>query len=119
LALGALPAAARFFEAALEHWPADDEQRPDLLLAYARSRVDDVALEDTVLSEAIEGLLRAGKVEAAAEAQARLAGVWLNRGDRGRRPLTRGGLCSGEPDLDYRGGVRRPPPRRRTARAEP
>ncbi len=80
--LGAFPAAARLYEAALELWPPDDPQRPELLLAYARSRVDDLALDDAVLTEAREGLLRAGKIEAAAEAQARLGGVWLNRGDR-------------------------------------
>ncbi|MFL5920584.1 MAG: ATP-binding protein [Gaiellaceae bacterium] len=83
-ALGAFPAAARLYDAALELWPPDDEERPELLLAYARSRVDDLALDDAVLTEATEGLLRAGKIEAAAEAQARMAGVWLNRGDRDR-----------------------------------
>jgi class 3 adenylate cyclase/tetratricopeptide (TPR) repeat protein len=82
LALGAFPAAARLYEAALELWPADDAQRAELLLAYARSRVDDLALDDAVLTDATEGLLRQGKIEAAAEAQARLAGVWLNRGER-------------------------------------
>jgi tetratricopeptide (TPR) repeat protein len=84
LALGALPAAARLFESALELWPSDDEERPELLLAYARSRVDDVGLDDAVLEEATDGLLRSKNVEAAAEAQARLGGVWLNRGDRDR-----------------------------------
>jgi tetratricopeptide (TPR) repeat protein len=91
LSLGALPAAARLFEAALELSERGDEQRPELLLAYARSRVDDVALDDAVLLEATEGLLRAGKVESAAEAQARLGGIWLNRGehDRGLECLER------------------------------
>ena len=84
VALGAFPAAARLYEEALELWPPDDEQRPELLLAYARSRVDDVALDDKVLTDATVGLLNAGKIEAAAEAQARLGGVWLNRGDRDR-----------------------------------
>jgi class 3 adenylate cyclase/tetratricopeptide (TPR) repeat protein len=84
LALGAFPAAARLYEAALELWPQEDGQLPELLLAYAKSRVDDGTLDDAVLVEATEGLLRAGKVEAAAEAQARLGGVWLNRGDRDR-----------------------------------
>jgi class 3 adenylate cyclase/tetratricopeptide (TPR) repeat protein len=83
LSLGAFPTAARFYEAALE-LSAPDDQRAELLLAYARSRVDDVGLDDSVLLEATDGLLRAGKVEAAAEAQARLGGVWLNRGDRDR-----------------------------------
>jgi class 3 adenylate cyclase/tetratricopeptide (TPR) repeat protein len=82
LALGALPAAARLYEAALELSEPDDAERPELLLAYARSRVDDTALDDQVLLEATDGLLRTGKVEAAAEAQARLGGIWLNRGER-------------------------------------
>ena len=84
LALSAFPAAARFYESALELWPPDDEERPELLLAYAQARVDDVALDDWVLTEAIEGFLRAGKIEKTAEAEARLGSVWLNRGDRDR-----------------------------------
>ena len=87
LALGAYPAAGRFYESALELWPRDDPQRPDLLLAYARSRVDEGDLDDSILEEATEGLLEAGNAEAAAEAQARLGGVWLNRGDTGRALL--------------------------------
>jgi tetratricopeptide (TPR) repeat protein len=84
LALGSLPAAAHMYEAALELWPPGDEHRPELLLAYARARVDDVALDDAVLEGATEGLLRAGKIEAAAEAQARLGSIWVNRGDHDR-----------------------------------
>jgi len=84
LSLGSVAAARRFYEAALDLWPPDDEHRAELLLAYGRSRVDDVALDDSVLTGASEGLLRAGKVEDAAEAKARLGGIWLNRGDRDR-----------------------------------
>jgi tetratricopeptide (TPR) repeat protein len=84
LALGAYPAAARHYESALELTSPDDPGRPELLLAYARSRVDDVGLDDAILQEATEGLLAAGKIEPAAEAQTRLAGVWLNRGERDR-----------------------------------
>jgi class 3 adenylate cyclase/tetratricopeptide (TPR) repeat protein len=80
--LGSLTAARRFYEAALDLWPADDPERVELLLAYARSRVDDDALDDSVLEDATEGFVRAGKVEAAAEAQARFGGIWMNRGDR-------------------------------------
>ena len=80
--LGSFSAARRFYEAALELLPPDDPERPDLLLDYARSRVDDAGLEDRVLTESIEGLLAAGKIEDGAEARARLGGVWLNRGDR-------------------------------------
>ena len=82
LGLGAFPAAAHLYEAALELWPPDDDDRPGLLLAYARSRVDDVSLDDSVLEEAASGLLGAGNPEASAEAQALLGGIWLGRGDR-------------------------------------
>jgi class 3 adenylate cyclase/tetratricopeptide (TPR) repeat protein len=82
LSLGSLAAARLFYEAALDLWPSDDQERFELLLSYARSRVDDDALEDSVLEDATEGFLRAGKVEAAGEAQARLGAIWLNRGDR-------------------------------------
>jgi len=92
LALGSYPAAARLYEAALDLSAPGDEARPELLLAYGRSRVDDAGLDDAILAEATEGLLRDGKVEAAAEAQARLAGVWMNRGEQARafRHLERG-----------------------------
>jgi predicted ATPase/class 3 adenylate cyclase len=82
LALGAFPSAAHLYEAALELWAQDDAERPALLLAYARSRVDDGALDESVLEEAASGLLQAGSREAAAEARTLLAGVWLNRGKR-------------------------------------
>jgi class 3 adenylate cyclase/tetratricopeptide (TPR) repeat protein len=86
-ALGSFPAASRFYEAALELWPAEDEERPELLLAYGNSRVDDVAFDDRVLEEAASRLLQSGKAEAAARAQALLGGIWMNRGDR-KRALT-------------------------------
>jgi class 3 adenylate cyclase/tetratricopeptide (TPR) repeat protein len=84
LALGAFPAAARLYEAALALTPPDADGRPELLLAYARTRADDGGLDDAVLLEASEGLLREGRVEAAAEAQARLGSIWMNRADRDR-----------------------------------
>jgi predicted ATPase/class 3 adenylate cyclase len=82
LGLGVFPAAAHLYEAALELWPPDDAERPALLLAYARSRVDDVTFDEGLLEEATSGLLQAGKREAAAQAHSLLAGIWLNRGDR-------------------------------------
>ena len=82
--LGSYSAAQRFYEAALDLWPSEDEDRFDLLLAYARSRVDDEALDDSVLTGAAEGFLRAGRLESAAEAEARLGGIWINRGERDR-----------------------------------
>jgi class 3 adenylate cyclase/tetratricopeptide (TPR) repeat protein len=82
LALGGFPAAARLYEAALRLWPADDKERPELLLAYGRSRVDDVGLDDSVLEDAAAGFLQTGNREAAAQAGAMLGAIWLNRGDR-------------------------------------
>jgi class 3 adenylate cyclase/tetratricopeptide (TPR) repeat protein len=84
LSLGAFPAAARLYRSALELWPRDEEERPELLLAYGRSRLDDVALDDAVLEEARDALLERGNAEKAAEAQARLGAIWLQRGERDR-----------------------------------
>ncbi len=83
-ALGAYSAAARLYEAALELTPTEAPGRADLLLAYARTRADDSALDDVVLLEATESFLREGRIEAAAEAQARLGGIWMNRADGDR-----------------------------------
>jgi class 3 adenylate cyclase/tetratricopeptide (TPR) repeat protein len=80
--LGVFRAAAHLYEAALELWPPDDAERPALLLAYGRSRVDDVTFDERLLEEATNGLLQAGNREAAARAQSLLGGIWLNRGDR-------------------------------------
>jgi class 3 adenylate cyclase/tetratricopeptide (TPR) repeat protein len=82
LALGAYTVAERFFGAALELWPEDDDERPELLLAYGRSRVEDQTVDDAVFEEARDELLRAGKVEPAAEAEARLGSIWMLRGDQ-------------------------------------
>ena len=92
LALGSYPAARRFYEAALGLWPAGDEERPELILAYAHSRFDDVEFDDSILEEAAEELQRAGKGEEAALARAMLGGMWMNRGDpkRGVGQLERG-----------------------------
>jgi tetratricopeptide (TPR) repeat protein len=84
LALGALPAAAGFYEAALEHCPPDAPERPGLLLLIGRSRPDDATLDDAMLEEASEGLLAQGDVEGAAEAQAMLGLNWWVRGSSER-----------------------------------
>ena len=82
LALGSFPAGARFYEAALELWPADDPDRPELLLNYGMTRLDDVTFDDALLEEAAREFVRGGKPEAAARAHAMLGGIWLNRGQR-------------------------------------
>jgi len=84
LALGAFAAAARFYEAALELSPADDPERGRLLLAYGRSRLEDQALDVGVLETAHVLLLDADDIEGAAEAKARLATIFMLRGDQQR-----------------------------------
>jgi tetratricopeptide (TPR) repeat protein len=98
--LNALPAAARFYEAALRHCPPGDPERPDLLLRYGRSRPDDAELDETVLEEASEALAARGDRGGAAEAEVLLAFVWWVRGfrDRFAEHLERGhSLVQGEP----------------------
>jgi class 3 adenylate cyclase/tetratricopeptide (TPR) repeat protein len=82
LALTAFQPASRWFEAALDLWPADDAERYELLLSYSRSRYDDTTLPDKVLEEATEGLLAAGNVEGAAQAQMLLGSTSWTRADR-------------------------------------
>ena len=84
LALAAYPSARRWFEAALEMWPADDSGRHDLALAYARSRFDDTTMPDSVLLEAVDGFLTQGNVEGAAQALMLLGSTSWVRGERDR-----------------------------------
>jgi predicted ATPase/class 3 adenylate cyclase len=84
-ALNAFPAAARYYELALELWPRDDPERPELLLRLARTRhVSGDERREHTLEEARAALLAAGRVEQAAEVDAMLAEVWWYRGDRVR-----------------------------------
>jgi tetratricopeptide (TPR) repeat protein len=80
LALGAFPAAARFYEAALKLWPDGDAQLPMLLLRYGKSRFQDVNLDEGVLERASKGLLELGDREGAAEAESTLGSLWWTRG---------------------------------------
>ncbi len=80
LALSAFPAAARFYEAALELWPTDDPQRPYLLVEYARSRLEDIGFDESLIEEAVEGLLAADDRGAAGEAEVLLSFLWWHRG---------------------------------------
>jgi class 3 adenylate cyclase/tetratricopeptide (TPR) repeat protein len=82
-ALGAEVAAARFYSKALELWPGDDVERPELLFRRARlHRGDEGTVE--LLSEAREALLEVGDLETAAAAGAELSrGYWV----LGRREL--------------------------------
>lgn len=82
LALAAFVPASRWYEAALELWPGDEPGRYELLLSYSQSRYDDTTLPDEVLEEATAGLLAAGNVEAAAQAQMLLGSTAWVRAER-------------------------------------
>jgi tetratricopeptide (TPR) repeat protein len=68
-ALSAYTTAQGFYERAVELWPHDDSDRPQLLLSYGRvlSLVEQRGVE--VLTEARDGLLAAGDVRTGAEAE--------------------------------------------------
>ena len=76
-------AAASLYEDALDLWPEQDAERPELLFRQARSlhlAGDD--RREQALEDAVEALLDVGAVESAAEGEAFLAhGAWY-RGDR-------------------------------------
>ena len=89
-AQGAPAAAARFYSAALELWPAEDEQRPGLLLRLGRSLVYSQHRGEDVLTAAREGFEAAGKSSQAAEVDVLL----------GRLARTRGEAAEVEPHLE-------------------
>ena len=86
--LNVFPTATRYYAAALELWPTEDLDRAELLFRLARARfVSGDELRDQSLAEAREALLASGRSERAAEADALLAEVWWQRGDRARCDL--------------------------------
>jgi class 3 adenylate cyclase/tetratricopeptide (TPR) repeat protein len=68
-ALHAFAAAARWYRAALERWPAGDRDRPRLLLRLARALFEAEEAGPELLEEARDGLLALGDLEGAAEAE--------------------------------------------------
>ncbi|MEO8290612.1 MAG: tetratricopeptide repeat protein, partial [Gaiellaceae bacterium] len=77
LFFGAGSSVARFYSEALDLWPADDEERPYLLLRHGKALHPRGGGTD-VLTAAAEQLLDAGDREAAAEAETLLGEVlWL------------------------------------------
>jgi predicted ATPase/class 3 adenylate cyclase len=83
--LGAYPAARRFYAAALELWPHDDEAYPQLLFEHGRivNRTD-LADAAGLLEEARDGLVAIGDADTAAEAEVLLAENFWLRGERDR-----------------------------------
>jgi DNA-binding SARP family transcriptional activator/class 3 adenylate cyclase len=84
LDLNAFAAAARWYQAALEHWPAADPERPRLLFRLGQARVHAEQAGGDLLAEARDGLLAAGNWEAAAEAESLLSQLawWQGQGER-------------------------------------
>jgi class 3 adenylate cyclase/tetratricopeptide (TPR) repeat protein len=84
--LTAFPAAKRFYGAAVDLWPADDEGRADLLFRFARAAH---SFEPTqaldLIAEARDALLAAGDIAQTAEAEVLMAeAFWLlGRRDEG------------------------------------
>jgi CheY-like chemotaxis protein len=77
--LGSSDSAARLYESALELWPADDVDRPYVLISYGRARSEANAEGDEALVEASSSL-EARDPEAAAEAEVILADIFWRRG---------------------------------------
>jgi class 3 adenylate cyclase/tetratricopeptide (TPR) repeat protein len=82
MSVSALGAAARYYRQALELWPADDPDRPRLLLAAGRAGSQGEGTGEEELESARLALEEAGDVEGAAEAEAMLGNLLWRRGDR-------------------------------------
>jgi DNA-binding SARP family transcriptional activator/class 3 adenylate cyclase len=68
-ALGAHTSAARYYTAALELWPSDDPERPELEFRAGEARCRGEGAGKDLLEKARDGLLAAGARERAAEAE--------------------------------------------------
>jgi class 3 adenylate cyclase/tetratricopeptide (TPR) repeat protein len=84
MALAAPTAAARYYREALALWPADDKDRPRLLLDAGRAASLGEETGEEELASAHAGLAAAGETEAAAEAEALLGNLFWRRGERER-----------------------------------
>jgi DNA-binding SARP family transcriptional activator/class 3 adenylate cyclase len=80
LQLNAFAAAARWYAAALDLWPADHAERPRLLLRLGEARVHTEQAGGELLEEAHDGLLAQGDREGAAEAEALLGRLLWRQG---------------------------------------
>ena len=83
--LNALTAAARFYALAIDAWPHDDPERPELLFKLARGyHMSADERQERSLEDAREAALAAGRLELAAEADALLAELSWYRADPAR-----------------------------------
>jgi class 3 adenylate cyclase len=82
LALNAYPAAARFYEQALELWPEETVEKARLLFRVGRTRYLAWQGGESALEAAVAPLLHAGDAETAAEAETTLFEAWSRKGRR-------------------------------------
>jgi DNA-binding SARP family transcriptional activator/class 3 adenylate cyclase/tetratricopeptide (TPR) repeat protein len=83
-ALGVHATAVRYYVRALELWPADDPDRPELEFRAGRARCHGEGTGAELLASARDGLLAAGRRERAAEAEILLCQLAWDHGRRGR-----------------------------------
>ena len=84
LALNAFAAAAQFYELALALWPADDRERPSLLLRLGKAQWSADASGEEVMTEAREAFAASGDRVGQAEAEVLLGEFYGHRGERER-----------------------------------
>jgi class 3 adenylate cyclase/tetratricopeptide (TPR) repeat protein len=82
-------AAERFYQGALDLWPPDDSERPQLLLRHGRALFWAESGGDETLAQAHDALLEAGDREGAAEVDIMCSRLSLARGDRDAVELAR------------------------------
>jgi tetratricopeptide (TPR) repeat protein len=82
LSVNAFKEAAAYYQRAVELSPETSERRARTLWGYARSLFAAGDDRTDVLEQARAALLEAGDTDSAAEADAMLAAVWWNRGER-------------------------------------
>jgi DNA-binding SARP family transcriptional activator/tetratricopeptide (TPR) repeat protein len=83
-ALGVHAIAARYYSRALELWPADDPDRPELEFLAGRARCHSEGTGAELITGARDGLLAAGRRERAAEAEILLCQLASDHGRGGR-----------------------------------
>ena len=81
--LSAFPAARRFYGAAIELWPEDDDARADLLFRYARAAHAEMPTQSLeLITDARDALLAAGDRAQTAEAEILISEVFWLLGSR-------------------------------------
>ena len=84
LGLNAFAAAAQFYDFALTLWPADDRERPSLLLRLGKARWSADASGEEIATEARDALAASGDRAGQAEAEVLLGEFYGHRGERER-----------------------------------